>query len=204
MSSGGCPSLFSGKCPNRLICGRRYGLRDATSASLSGYPSLWRVYRTRLNERTLWKMTQFATKWLYLMIFRCSSRSLVEIVPSPPNATHCAKSLNDSHLLVAAWIRARNSTLPRYLSRNSVRSTQPSSGVRAASERKTGISGQKIVANLVFPLKPYCTKRFWQDNPRGEGVLYVESGSKSAYNSFCTPSQLLSTTFSSLKWSKRK
>ena len=58
---------------------------------------------------------------------RCSSRSLVEIVPSPPKATHCVNPLKDSLLLVAAWMRVRNSARPMYLSRNSMRMAHPNS-----------------------------------------------------------------------------
>lgn len=38
----------------------------------------------RVNEQTLWNMKQFATRWLYLITFRCSSRPFSVMMPSPP------------------------------------------------------------------------------------------------------------------------
>jgi hypothetical protein len=50
----------------------------------------------------VWNDSRFATKWLYLMNLRCSSRTLSAITPSPPKQTHCTNSLNASLLFVAA------------------------------------------------------------------------------------------------------
>src|SRR3954470_1904488 len=36
----------------------------------------------------VWKMSRFATRWLYLIILRCSSRSAAVARPLLPKATH--------------------------------------------------------------------------------------------------------------------
>jgi hypothetical protein len=42
---------------------------------------------------TLYKIIQLVTRWLNLMIFRCSSLRFSPITPSPPNSTHLANPL---------------------------------------------------------------------------------------------------------------
>src|SRR3569833_3380024 len=47
-------------------------------------------------ETRLWKAKMLATKWLYLMNLRCSTRMFSAITSSPPNEIHCTNSLNRS------------------------------------------------------------------------------------------------------------
>jgi hypothetical protein len=62
-----------------------------------------------VNEQMLWNIKQLATRWLYLITFRCSSRPFSVMKPSPPKKIHLRKQLNCSLLLVAVWIVALNS-----------------------------------------------------------------------------------------------
>ncbi len=52
----------------------------------------------RVKEQTLWKIKQLATRWLYLITLRCSSRLFSAITPSPPKKIHLRKQLNCSLL----------------------------------------------------------------------------------------------------------
>jgi hypothetical protein len=53
-------------------------------------------------------MSQLATKWLYLMVFLCSSRLFSEMMPSPPKKVHFRNPLRASLLFVAPWMVDRN------------------------------------------------------------------------------------------------
>src|SRR5918911_3214627 len=68
-----------------------------------------------------------ATRWLYLRCFSCSTGSIVSITPPPPKFSHLAKPLYASTLFVVAVICSRSLALLKYSSRNTVRTTRPSS-----------------------------------------------------------------------------
>jgi hypothetical protein len=74
----------------------------ASSGTFS--PLRSRSWTSRVSEHKLWKIKQLATRWLYLMVFLCSSRLFSEMTPSPPKKVHLRKRLRASLLLVAPWM----------------------------------------------------------------------------------------------------
>ena len=63
----------------------------ASTVSGTSCPASWSWLITRVNEHTLWKIRQLATRWLYLISLRCWSRSFSAIRPSPPKNSHWTK-----------------------------------------------------------------------------------------------------------------
>ena len=81
---------------------------------------------TVLRSATLDSMIALATKLAYLSCFSCSTGSPL-LITGPPNDTQSRKSLYASILVVSARMTRRTSMLEKKRSRNSVRSTRPSS-----------------------------------------------------------------------------
>src|SRR3954451_16372318 len=51
-------------------------------------PPVARFSSALVMPTTVWKMSRFATRWLYLIALRCSSRSAAVVRPLLPNETH--------------------------------------------------------------------------------------------------------------------
>jgi hypothetical protein len=53
---------------------RQIGVDAGQRLFCDPFASRWSSCTMRVNEQTLWKIKQLATRWLYLMTLRCSSR----------------------------------------------------------------------------------------------------------------------------------
>jgi hypothetical protein len=80
----------------------------AMASSETVSPLCSRSWTSRVSEQRLWKIRQLATRWLYLMALRCSSRLFSAMMPSPPKKVHLRKRLRASLLLVAPWMVDRS------------------------------------------------------------------------------------------------